>query len=131
MKYKMKSLKDSVKGYINSVNFFRWGVFVALFTITGGCYSVKSITPTENDVARVKDKYPGYSLTDLNRGKDLFVNYCGNCHKHKNPASKTEEEWTVIVPKMSAKANKKSLVLDENAQQDILRFVITMRDASR
>lgn len=106
-------------------------VYLWLLMIIAGCFSAKLMTPTENDVIRMKNKYPDYTLTDLNRGKLLFENNCGKCHKYKKPASKTEAEWTGIVPKMSAKVNKKSLILDEQAQQDILRYVITMRDASR
>lgn len=131
MKKKLWSFIATVKRDVNSMNCLKVFMFLVILTIAGGCYSVKLITPTENDVARVKDKYPDYTITDLNRGKTLFENNCGKCHPYKNPASKTEEEWIAIIPKMSAKANKKSLVIDDLAQQDILRYVITMRGASR
>lgn len=90
------------------------------------CASAKLITPTQGDVDRVQMKYPDYSLTELNRGKLLYENNCGACHGLKDPSSRSEEKWQKVVPEMVAKVNKKSVVLSERDQEDILRYVITM-----
>lgn len=105
--------------------FFAAGV-ILLF----GCASVQLITPSQADVERVQTKYPDYSLTQLNRGKQLYENNCGACHGLKDPASRSEEKWKKIVPEMVGKVNKKTTVLNQQDQEDILKYVITMSSAA-
>lgn len=95
-----------------------------------GCASVQLITPSQADVDRVQTKYPNYSLTQLNRGKQLYENNCGACHGLKDPASRSEEKWKKIVPEMVGKVNKKTAVLNQQDQDDILKYVITMSSAA-
>ena len=103
-----------------------------LFTILlTGCFSAKLITPSQNDVERVQVKFPNYTLSDLNHGKALFEQNCGKCHGLKNPASRSEEQWKQIVPRMSKKVNRKTEILDAKAQEDILRYLITMSTATK
>ncbi|OYU94168.1 MAG: hypothetical protein CFE21_17210 [Bacteroidetes bacterium B1(2017)] len=83
-------------------------------------------TPTQTDLDRVNTKYPAYNLMQVNEGKRLYESYCAGCHKLKNPASKTEERWKEIVPKMVVKAKKKDIVIDENSQALILEYLVTM-----
>jgi hypothetical protein len=103
---------------------------IPVFLLLSGCFSTKLLTPTQADVDRVTPLFPGYSLNDLNKGKMLFEQHCGNCHGLKNPAARTIEQWKEIVPVMSAKVNKKEgNVVDSNAQELILKYVITMNGA--
>lgn len=88
--------------------------------------SFKLVEPTQSDVERVSGKFPGYTLTALSEGKASFQKQCTTCHKLKNPASKTEEEWKVIIPKMVQNANKKSERIDAKTQESILRYLTTM-----
>jgi cytochrome c5 len=83
--------------------------------------------PTQADVDRVQTKFPGYTLDELNQGKQLFEANCNLCHKLKKPASEPESEWREIVPRMVKKVNnKEGHHIDEAGQEKILRYVITM-----
>ena len=101
-------------------------LFYSLLLLLMGCFSAKLLTPSQSDVDRVKNKFLGYSLAQLNHGKALYENYCKGCHGLKDPASKTEEEWQQIVPAMSKLVNKKKSVLDAQSQQEIYQYVVTM-----
>lgn len=87
--------------------------------------------PTQADVDRVQGKFPGYTLNELNDGKKLFEANCALCHGLKKPESRTEEEWTKIVPRMVKKVNgKEGHQVDASGEQKILRYVITMGSKS-
>jgi hypothetical protein len=104
-------------------------LLVAPALIIAGCATATLLTPSQSDVNRVQEKFPGYTLDDLHRGKALFENNCQSCHALKNPASKTEAAWNRIVPVMVAKVNRDATVLDKGAEEDIRRYVITMGSA--
>lgn len=84
-------------------------------------------SPSQADVDRVKDKFPGYTLSQLNEGKVLYENNCALCHDLVEPIHESEEGWRRIVPEMVVKANKKNgNTLDPSGEEKILRYVITM-----
>lgn len=86
--------------------------------------------PTQADVDRVKDKFPGYTLDQLNDGKFLYEMNCAMCHDLVPPVAETEEEWRAVVPGMVIKANRKNgNTLDAEGEEKILRYVITMGPA--
>jgi hypothetical protein len=58
----------------------------------------------------------------------LYQQHCISCHRLKNPTKNDEAHWKVTVPRMVVKANKKSTVIDANAQDLILKYLITMSD---
>ena len=100
---------------------------VCLIVFLSACLPVKLIPPTQFDADRMQEKFPGYTLSELNRGKGLFEQNCTKCHGLKNPASKSEEQWNKIVPKMVNRLNKKEkMLLPSDQQEAILRFLITM-----
>ena len=105
--------------------------FLALLSLTA-C-SVTLVTPTQADVDRVSSKYPGYTLAELNDGKTLFQHTCNRCHKLKNPASRNETKWNKLVPKMINKLNSKEgkKVVDENQQELILKYIVTMNSVAK
>lgn len=85
------------------------------------------ILPTQADVDRVQTKFPGYTLSELNEGKQLFEANCNLCHRLKKPASEPESEWRTIVPRMVKKVNnKKDHHIDAAGEEKILRYLITM-----
>jgi len=88
--------------------------------------SPKLIMPAQTDVDRVSDRYPDYTLGELNKGMSLYKQYCGTCHELKMPNSKTPEEWEHIVPEMTKKANKRTMTINAEAQESILRYLVTM-----
>ncbi|HET6245481.1 MAG: hypothetical protein H0V01_13420 [Bacteroidetes bacterium] len=103
---------------------------VAVFALLVSCVSVKLAIPTQEDVDRA-NKFPDYTLADLNLGKAHFEQKCGSCHGLKKPTSRTEEQWNKIVPRMVHKANKKTLKIDEGQQELILKYLVTMSSAPK
>lgn len=106
------------------------GFLVACGTAKSGSEAKVEGMPSKSDVARVQDKFPGYTLDELVEGKKLYENNCALCHGLKKLNSQTEEGWRKVVPPMVKKANNKNgNALDEAAQEKILRYVITMGPA--
>ena len=78
------------------------------------------------DVDRVADKFPNYTLSQLNEGKALYESNCGKCHPLKNPNKYSEQRLRGVVPKMVEKVNKNGMVLNEEEASLILKYTITM-----
>ncbi len=100
-----------------------------------GCKSTKTPTaskppkpagPSQADVDRVAAKIPNYTLTKLLKGKTLYVDYCGSCHRLYAPSSRTEEKWKSIVPPMVKKVNKSTEKLTAEDQELIVSYLVTM-----
>lgn len=88
--------------------------------------------PNQTDVDRVQKKFPGYTLTQLNEGRDLYEAYCAICHELEKPSSESEGSWRKIVPEMVVKANRKTNnAIDASGEEKILRYVITMGPAQK
>lgn len=101
--------------------------------VLAGCFTSKKATtettataPTQADVDRVADKFPGYTVAQMTEGKSLYETHCGTCHALKKPSSETESEWRRIVPWMAKKVNKNSMVLDAAKEDQILKYLVTM-----
>jgi cytochrome c5 len=103
-------------------------VIASAMILVVSCTMSKSAAPSQANVDAVADKFPGYTLADLNRGKDLYEANCQTCHKLAKPNSESENAWNHIVPEMVEKTNRKAgkQVLDANGEQLILRYLITM-----
>ncbi len=83
------------------------------------------ITPTEEDVQRVKSRYEDATLVALQDGKQLFESYCGKCHPYKKPHKYSLEEWKKILPAMLDKLEKKKGVQLNEEQKHHLELYIT------
>ena len=108
--------------------------FCILLSLIGlSACSAKLIAPVQSDVDRVSTKYPGYSLEDLNAGKDLYQHTCNRCHFRPNPRSRSATKWEEIVPRMVNRLNRKKNreVVDSHQQDLILRYLITMGSAPK
>ena len=88
------------------------------------CGSAKLMTPTQADADRGAKLFPGYTLADLNQGKEIYEKNCNKCHGYKDPMKKKDKKWVKVVPKMAKKADLDSLKGDA-----ILKYVLTMRAA--
>ena len=95
-------------------------VFVGILASCGG-----SKPASGPNLSAAQAKYPGYSLADHTAGQARYAENCGRCHPAYAPASHTEEQWAMWVPKMVPKANKKagSVAIDEAGQELILKFL--------
>ncbi len=103
---------------------------IILFTFVLGftACTVKLMPPTKADADFAAKKYSDCNLAQLQKGKESYEKYCNSCHGLKKPTSQTEEGWNKMVPMMSRKANKKagSVIVDENTQNAILRYLVVM-----
>ena len=97
----------------------------------GACKPVQLVTPTQADVSRVSQKFPGITVDELNEGKSIFENNCDLCHRLKNPVKKNEKQWHRIVPKMVRRVNwiRKENGIDSTSKQILLKYLITMSSA--
>jgi cytochrome c5 len=88
---------------------------------------------TQADADRGAAKFPGYTLADMQKGKDLFDKHCGACHGLPKPGSRDEAGWNQILPPMVKKTNGKagSTVIDAQGEESIRRYLITMSAASK
>lgn len=101
-------------------------ILILTSVVLSGCISAKLILPAQSDVDRVKEKFPAYTLEQLNSGKQLYETHCGNCHSLKRPGSRNEEQWKSDVPRMVKLINKKSSVVNDKEEDLILKYLITM-----
>ncbi|MDZ4821827.1 MAG: hypothetical protein SH856_00020 [Flavobacteriales bacterium] len=87
--------------------------------------SPKLLVPTQVDADRGQKTFPGLTLSEVNEGKMLYETHCDKCHPLKKPESRTEMEWHTIVPEMAGRAK-----IDEVTESKILKYVLTMREAT-
>ena len=94
-------------------------IFLAVFILS--CTATKLITPSQSDADRGAQKFQGYSMNDLEKGKAIYVSNCNKCHRYKVPQSRDETKWDDIIPKMAKKAK-----LDSEQESLVLKYVVTM-----
>lgn len=101
---------------------------VSLAAILAACSATKSLGPTQSDVDRVSTKFEGYTLVDLNKGKLLYEEHCGTCHKLHAANSMSENGWNRIVPEMVQKVLYKSgpTAISTADEELIRRYLVTM-----
>ena len=96
------------------------------------CQAVLLTVPTQSDLDRVADKYPNYTLAELQEGKKMYELHCQTCHSLKSPTKETEEGWKHEVPDMVAKAKKKKgIIIDKKTEESILKYLVTMSSAPK
>lgn len=109
----------------------KYTIFLSVLFFLAAC-SAKLYTPIQADIDRVSSKFSGYSLADLQEGKNIFEQNCSACHPLKKPTSRTEEQWNKIVPEMVKKVNGKAKKeqISPAQQELVLRYLVTRRAAS-
>jgi hypothetical protein len=81
------------------------------------CSTTKKSTPASNIPATTE---PAPSAADLQQGHDLFVNYCGKCHKLPDPASRPADSWKKVLGVMGPKAK-----LDQAQTDLVYKYIVT------
>ncbi len=105
---------------------------IILIVVAISSCSHKLYKPTQADAVRGAKNFPGLTVDELNKGKQLFENKCTQCHGTKDPGAWTEAQWRKIVPAMAEKAAQSHKDEISSAEQDaVLKYVITMRTAKK
>jgi cytochrome c5 len=79
--------------------------------------------PTSADASLAQAKWPGASLDDLHRGRQLYVATCAGCHALKTPAAVAPTEWSKEVAKMR---KKRGVKLTDDEAELIVRYLWTV-----
>ena len=98
-----------------------------------GCFGAKKLTetppppsPPTLNIEKAQVKFEGYTLENYNSGKMLYNANCHSCHGLKDPLAFTEEQWSKLVPGMSAKSNaKKGTSISKEDEELIFRYVVS------
>jgi cytochrome c5 len=99
-------------------------IFISTLLFIAACSKQAVVAPSQADADRASAKFPGITLAEINEGKSLYEANCGKCHGLKKPASRNEEKWRQIVPRMAKKAK-----IDAETEAKILKYVVTMSEA--
>ncbi len=84
--------------------------------------------PAEGGIAEVPNpsvamaKKSGFSLEKIQRGHEVYMLKCGECHVYQLPQNLDIDEWQVTVPKMIKHAGLEPA--DENA---VLTYVVAVK----
>ena len=78
-----------------------------IFIIVAGCTSKNTGTgslyvPTSADIT------VNATLTELQQGRDLYINNCGSCHSLYSPDNYSPAQWKVILGSMAPKTSLSS-----------------------
>jgi hypothetical protein len=74
--------------------------------------------PTDADVLRAGSRT---TLAELERGRTLYRNHCGNCHRAYSPEILTPEKWPAQIDEMAGRAK-----LGTGARELIVLYVVTL-----
>lgn len=96
-------------------------VLVVFIVFISACTATKLVEPSQADADRGAQKFQGYSMSQLNEGKTIYLDNCNKCHRYKAPQSRDEAKWDKIIPKMAKKAK-----LDDAQEKLVLEYVVTM-----
>jgi mono/diheme cytochrome c family protein len=90
-------------------------VIIGLISVWLAACTTQLYTPGNGNVNKREDA----TLADLQQGKDIYSNKCGQCHKLPKPESHTQEQWTKIIEKMAPKAK-----LDKSQTELVHKYLV-------
>ena len=70
--------------------------------------STAVVRPEPRDAKWASERWPGTTVDELSRGRDLFVARCAGCHNLPRPDIKTPDEWANVVDEMASGARLSS-----------------------
>jgi hypothetical protein len=80
------------------------------------CSTTKKTTPAATNTTPAET---APLSADLQQGHDLFVNYCGKCHKLPDPASRAADSWKKVMDVMGPKAK-----LDQTQSDLVFKYIV-------
>jgi len=84
-----------------------------------------AVAPKQLELAQAKS--PDVTAEQLEHGRTLFVEHCGDCHDHPDLSAQKLSRWPDILTVMLEKAD---LDKDQQASADVRTFVITAAEAA-
>jgi hypothetical protein len=87
----------------------------------GGDPEEGGISEVPNPSASMARK-SGKSLAEIQRGHEVYMLHCGECHKYKLPQDLDIDEWQTAVPKMIGHAG-----LEPADERSVLAYVVAVK----
>jgi mono/diheme cytochrome c family protein len=81
---------------------------------------------TPQDVTLLAPRWPGTTIEDLQRGRQLYVRRCSGCHQLVLPENHAPADWPRLVDRMAAKAR-----LAPEERDDVVRFLVAVASDPR
>lgn len=67
--------------------------------------SAAAVPPVASTDARwASERWPGTTVAELSRGRDVVVSRCSGCHALPRPEVKSPDEWSSVLDEMAARA---------------------------
>jgi cytochrome c5 len=54
------------------------------------------------------ERWPGTTVAELSKGRDVFVSRCSACHALPRPDVKSPDEWSSVLDEMASRAKLSS-----------------------
>jgi hypothetical protein len=80
--------------------------------------------PVAADAARASVRWPGTTVANLQRGRELYVNRCSGCHALYRPQTFPADKWRGIVVEMT---DRSKLAPDD--AETVIRYLTAAADA--
>jgi hypothetical protein len=84
--------------------------------------------PTDQHLTIARQSEANVTLADLERGRSLYVQKCGNCHALRAPQSLAPEQWRPEIEKMRT---QQGVRLKSEETEDINRYLAVMSASAR
>ncbi len=97
-------------------------VSLLLLGLLSAC-AAQLIRPTSLHESWAAERWPGTSLAELERGRDLYVRRCGGCHGLYLPDQRPDLDWPARVREMAARSRTP---IPPEEVEAITRFLVTV-----
>ena len=94
--------------------------------LLGACATLEQLAPPVDDRIIAAAELRGDARDAATHGREVFIAECRGCHSLNTPASRTEAEWSTILPEMAKKAR-----LTPAQAADVRVYIFAARDAAR
>lgn len=81
----------------------KW-IYFSCILVWVACAAPKLLPISSNDTLKAQSKYPDITTSMLQEGQEHFKKNCQKCHSLKLPWTRTEAQWTKILPRMAKRA---------------------------
>jgi mono/diheme cytochrome c family protein len=105
--------------------------FILMLAITSGC-AAGLPHPSAADASQASARWPGTTVAELGRGRELYVRTCAGCHALKSPDAVPAGQWEREVTEMRG---RHGVSLSDEEADFIIRYLYSvgsrMRSAER